>query len=56
MKKYYITNCDLHIDIDEEKAIKIKTLQLFFLLQKAGKNPIYKEVEKIVKEQFKSYN
>lgn len=52
MKKYYITNCGFRIEIDEKKAIQIKTLQMFYKLQKAGKNPVYKEVEKIIKEQF----
>lgn len=54
MKKYYITNCGLQLEIDRERALKIKALQLLFSLQKKGNHDItLKECREIVENEMK---
>lgn len=54
MKKYYITIANAHVEIDRERALKIKALQLLFSLQKKGNHDItLKECREIVENEMK---
>lgn len=53
MKKYFITNAGLKIEIDRERAIKIKALQLFYKMRDENKALTMKECEELVKKEMK---
>lgn len=48
MKKYFITNAGLNLEIDRERAIKIKSLQLFYKLQDQNKAITLKECRELI--------
>lgn len=54
MKKYFIVNNGLSLEIDKDRVIKIKALQTYYYYQKIGKNVSYKEIFKSIKQEIEN--